>query len=309
MRWTLTDRLRLPYKLRMPPKLTFVASPDDVLESVKVFNRDYPDHLDLCWDVLRRTTYWVLDSASEAFGPSKFVGFKGMNFTIYAAARSGNAVGDRFDGHATRGAIERVGPAFEPNAALHDQLRRWAERIAGPQVAAGLDESKWNFACFGILNQRPENDEPPSELELPRPVWAPLTERTIGAIPRQPGAYRIRVVTDDGRAHVIRRCFGDDAEGIIDIGESKNLRVRLSSLLRCMRDVERGGHMAGWRYAFLGMQALFPIERLQVWFEVSGSKDEAYAREGELLAAYVRRHYELPPLNYKFNWSSLADDE
>ncbi|MNP23125.1 hypothetical protein D3C76_1158230 [compost metagenome] len=61
--------------------------------------------------------------------------------------------------------------------------------------------------------------------------------------------------------------------------------------------------MAGWRFFNSALSKPFPIETLWVsWCELP-SKEDAYRKEGEMLALYLSQHYELPPLNYKFNWS------
>jgi hypothetical protein len=37
------------------------------------------------------------------------------------------------------------------------------------------------------------------------------------------------------------------------------------------------------------------------------SKREAHAYEGRVMLTYMLRHGELPPLNYKFNWSAFGE--
>jgi len=64
----------------------------------------------------------VHDTNSDAFGPGKFLGYRGMDFAIYAEARAGNSVGAKFDGHLSRVAIEavaddRVEPGAQPRCA------------------------------------------------------------------------------------------------------------------------------------------------------------------------------------------------
>jgi len=132
-----------------------------------------------------------------------------------------------------------------------------------------------------------------------------LTKANAETAPRKPGTYIARVITPDGRPRVIQRCVSQDPDGILDIGESGNLRRRLKTFVRCISDptAHQGGHMAGWRYSYLGMRAHFPVDRMEFTFRVVGSKAKASGLEGKLLRAYVAAHFELPPLNYKFNWS------
>jgi hypothetical protein len=65
--------------------------------------------------------------------------------------------------------------------------------------------------------------------------------------------------------------------------------------------------MAGWRYAFFHFDQRFPLASLRVRRVAKGTKAEAYRAEGRLLLAYIRRHAELPPLNYKFNWDAFEE--
>jgi hypothetical protein len=67
--------------------------------------------------------------------------------------------------------------------------------------------------------------------------------------------------------------------------------------------------MAGWRYRFFCLDRVFARANLRVrWIETK-TKLAAHAIEGEVLLKYLRRHSELPPLNYKFNWSTFGNKE
>lgn len=63
--------------------------------------------------------------------------------------------------------------------------------------------------------------------------------------------------------------------------------------------------MAGWRYAFFRFDRHFPLSSLRVRWSETSSKHTANALEGRLLLTYVLLYGELPPLNYKFNWSAF----
>lgn len=106
------------------------------------------------------------------------------------------------------------------------------------------------------------------------------------------------------RGRPIHRVVGIDEDGILDIGESGRLRGRLRSFLKCAATRGTAGHMAGWRYAYLRFARHFPLTELEVRWRHFPTKAEAYNEEGRLLAAYVAAHFELPPLNYKFNWQN-----
>lgn len=130
--------------------------------------------------------------------------------------------------------------------------------------------------------------------------WEPLHEAVDSArVGTGAGAYVIRA-----RGFTLHRAVGTDPEGVLDIGESGRLRNRLRKFLVCATNRGATGHMAGWRYAYLKLARHFPLDRLEVrWIGVN-DKDDAYKEECRLLREYVRKHFELPPLNYKFNWQS-----
>jgi hypothetical protein len=115
-------------------------------------------------------------------------------------------------------------------------------------------------------------------------------------VPNVPGAYVIAA------SQPINRAVGTDPEGYLDVGESDNLNKRLYTFHRCAGERGITGHMAGWRFAFFRFERKFPHTKLRVRWRATATKEEAYAAEGQVLLGYLRRHCELPPLNYKFNW-------
>ena len=130
------------------------------------------------------------------------------------------------------------------------------------------------------------------------PVWLKLTEHYLDA-PAAPGAYLICA------DRAIHRAVGVDDNGVLTIGESDNLRRRLAAFVRCAKKPGAAGHMAGWRFNYAAFEKVFPLETLWVSWHPTVDKATAYAKEGEMLALYLAEHYELPPLNYKFNWPRL----
>lgn len=132
--------------------------------------------------------------------------------------------------------------------------------------------------------------------------WLPLVH-SIPQAPATPGAYMIAA------RRALNRAVGRDVEGILGIGESDNLNRRLRDFLGCARGTKAAGHMAGYRYNLFGYSRVFPLESLWICWCGVGNKDEAYALEGKMLSEYLAQHYELPPLNYKFNWSEHAAEE
>jgi hypothetical protein len=102
---------------------------------------------------------------------------------------------------------------------------------------------------------------------------------------------------------MISRAKGIDRMGILHIGESDNLRSRIRAFWNCASRSNTEGHMAGWRYRMYRMNQHFPLHNLRVKWCATRAKKLAYAFEGEQLKKYLANHLELPPLNYKFNWS------
>ncbi|UVK96120.1 GIY-YIG nuclease family protein [Pseudomonas atacamensis] len=130
------------------------------------------------------------------------------------------------------------------------------------------------------------------------PEWLKLTENFQNA-PSLPGVYIICTCKN------IQRVVGIDEYGVLTIGESDNLRRRLSAFMRCASNAGKAGHMAGWRFSYFSFEKVFPLETLWVSWIPTANKAAAYAKEGEMLALYLAQHFELPPLNYKFNWPKL----
>jgi hypothetical protein len=107
------------------------------------------------------------------------------------------------------------------------------------------------------------------------------------------------------------RLLERDPHFILDIGESSNLQRRVATLLHCMSGKGNEGHMAGWRLGSMGLMEKLRAEprdfRVSYCVAKKSAKDEAYRLESEILRAYYGIFGELPPLNYKFNWSTWEE--
>lgn len=128
--------------------------------------------------------------------------------------------------------------------------------------------------------------------------WVKLEGLDLKSVKNEPGTYVIATRQE------ITRVVGKDADGLLDVGESENLRDRLNSFIRCAKNPDSCGHMAGVRFAFLGFSESFPFDSLWVRWFIAKDKNAAYTAEGGILKTYVTLHKELPPLNYKYNWSN-----
>lgn len=126
--------------------------------------------------------------------------------------------------------------------------------------------------------------------------WVWFTELDLKTVPTGPGAYAI------ARDRPINRMNGIDKDGVLTFGESGTLRKRLRDFWRCAANPGEEGHMAGWRFAFLRMVAVCPLERLRVCWTPANDKRHAEVLEGKLLSLYLRAHLEQPPLNYSSSW-------
>lgn len=126
--------------------------------------------------------------------------------------------------------------------------------------------------------------------------WVWFTELDMKTVPTGPGTYAV------ARDRPISRLNGVDDDGVLTFGESGGLRTRLRDFWRCATVPGDEGHMAGWRFAFLRMAEVCPIERLRVRWAPANDKRHAKVMEGKLLSVYLGLHKEQPPLNYSSNW-------
>lgn len=126
--------------------LRYVSDISEIRKCLVSFNTSAQSNQGRSRKILRQTTYWVFDEQTKKFGPSKFIGFSNMTIRSYDAATKGNWAGNRFDGHATRVAIENVtGLTFRPDPSLTHRLVKWGERLLMPGALDGIDDSKWRF--------------------------------------------------------------------------------------------------------------------------------------------------------------------
>jgi hypothetical protein len=96
-------RLQQPFVLAVSQWVTIslqlVTTSDELRASVLRFNQE-AKRWPYARQLVRATQYWVCDARSKAFGPSKFVGFVGLDAAGYDAARAYQATGARSAGHA-----------------------------------------------------------------------------------------------------------------------------------------------------------------------------------------------------------------
>lgn len=116
---------------------------------------------------------------------------------------------------------------------------------------------------------------------------------------QEPIVYRLRVWDAEGkRWRVLCRAAGDDAQGILDIGESEYGMRRLGDFCDAIQGKKRP-HRAGWEYSQNGYDfaSVFPPDSLRIEFIHLGSKELAESLELALLEEYRWRFKDRPPLN------------
>ena len=72
----------------MPHDFDFVTTADEIRENVRRFSHPSTADRDFAAEVVGETTYWVVDDDENGFGPTKFVGIKGMTFAGYGRLRA-----------------------------------------------------------------------------------------------------------------------------------------------------------------------------------------------------------------------------
>jgi hypothetical protein len=136
----------MPTRERTQIELRPVSNQGQIRSGLEVFQTEAVSWQDAARSLAQQTQYWIYDPASNAFGPSKFVGFAGMSFALREKALVGKAEGARFDGGLTRRTIEKVlGRVYKRDAPLNPKLLSWAETLWGKGVFDGVDEGKWRF--------------------------------------------------------------------------------------------------------------------------------------------------------------------
>lgn len=123
---------------------------NEIRANIRYFSREAtasPKNYSRARKLLTGTTYWLYDEATDAFGPSKFVGFKSMTFECYnywvsrAKTRKG-----KFLGGDTRKANENtLAKKFAPNQNLSKKLLLWGEKLFDSDIFERIDQSKWRF--------------------------------------------------------------------------------------------------------------------------------------------------------------------
>jgi hypothetical protein len=130
-----------------------VHSLEEIRRNVESFNAGVARNRERAGMLLRQTTYWVADLATNTFGPSKYAGMADMSLDHY------EETSDDFDGAATRQAIERtLGGKFSADETLTERLSSWGRALLGPEAFGGANSAKWRFLLLPLaVAKRPRN--------------------------------------------------------------------------------------------------------------------------------------------------------
>jgi len=149
---------REPVSPDAPPSGALVRNAGDIRRNVLTFNAEAgtasPSAIKA---ILVSTQYWIHDTATELFSPSKFTGIAEMTLARYLELQQTSMESEhvaRFDGHASRTAIERaLQRPFESSVDAVDQLDAWATDLLGESPFAGVDRSKWRFVTLDAVSR------------------------------------------------------------------------------------------------------------------------------------------------------------
>ena len=115
-------------------------------------------------------------------------------------------------------------------------------------------------------------------------------------IGRRAGVYRIRAIDADGRPVSIARVKGTDPDGILHIGQSVNLGVRIRTFRQAAEGL-RAPHHAGIEFRRWGFGDRFPLQNLRFDYILVEDGAVALRLERELHEEYRRRYLDRPPLD------------
>lgn len=111
----------------------------------------------------------------------------------------------------------------------------------------------------------------------------------------KPGVYRIRAFTDRNEPMTINRVNGIDSLGILHIGKSKNLGLRIRTFRQAAEGL-KASHHAGCEFHKWGFESIIPRDRLRYDHVVTRTEQEALKMERYLHEEY-RKKYFAPPLD------------
>ena len=112
----------------------------------------------------------------------------------------------------------------------------------------------------------------------------------------KPGVYRIRVFTEQEEPLPIHRLSEVDPAGILHIGKSINLGVRIR-MFRQAAEGLKASHHAGLEFSEWHFERLIPQERLRFDYYKTASEPAALKLERMLHEEYRKKFLDRPPLD------------
>jgi len=140
----------------------------------------------------------------------------------------------------------------------------------------------------------PQNAPAPDQLR-----WSGTYLLTSGhhlEVRKRPGVYRIRAFNSQGQAMPVRRLNGLDPLGILHIGQSIKLGVRVRTFRQAAEGL-RAPHQAGIQFNYWGFAGIFPLQHLRFDYVLVQSQNEAIRLERQLHEEYRRQYLDRPPLD------------
>lgn len=127
--------------------------------------------------------------------------------------------------------------------------------------------------------------------------WITFSEIKLSGLPSAPAIYQIRCLGNNSKPIPVLRTNGADRDGILDIGHTNKMRVRMIDFWGAVNGNNSYSHSAAWRFCNYKLSKRFPIDKLQFRYFRTKSKGAARNIERKELMKYGKRFMELPPLN------------
>jgi hypothetical protein len=129
-----------------------------------------------------------------------------------------------------------------------------------------------------------------------------LASNKFPGIENKPGIYFIRWKKDESPV-IINRLGGSDSNGLLYIGESKDLRERFQRIWRGIKKVHKTNETPNTlskRIFFCKLHEEINSDEYEIAWQYLSIKIEAQVQEAAALKLYTEKFRELPPLNLRF---------
>ena len=128
-------------------------------------------------------------------------------------------------------------------------------------------------------------------------TWSSFKNQTaLDKIPNVPGIYQFRSV-NKGIPVKIQRLSEFDENGILSIGESGDLKIRIKAFWYTLKKKDYSRHAAAWHYISFGFNKNYPEQSLEFRYKKTGTKPKAVKDEFIELLKYRKKFMDGPPLN------------